>query len=198
MNLLEDLNDAQRQAVLHTEGPVLILAGAGSGKTRALTYRIAYLIAEKGVSPFHILAVTFTNKAAQEMKERLYQLVGPRSRDIWARTFHSTCARILRKEIEALPPYDRNFTIFDTTDQLAAVKRVLLDAGVDATLKPQAVLATISRAKNEMLSPDQLAATASDYWTQLAAKLYDAYQKQLRSNNALDFDDLHVVNRPAV
>ncbi|MDA1191004.1 MAG: DNA helicase PcrA [Candidatus Poribacteria bacterium] len=191
MSLLDGLNKAQQAAVIETDGPVLILAGAGSGKTRAITYRIAHLIGEKNIAPWNILAVTFTNKAAQEMKERLTKLIGPASRDIWAKTFHASCAQILRRDIEALEGYTKSFTIFDTSDQTALMKRVMLDHQIDAArFKPRSVLEAISRAKNDMVSPQQFANAANDFVERSVAGLYDSYQKQLNANNALDFDDL--------
>ena len=156
MALLDSLNDAQRDAVLHTDGPLLLLAGAGSGKTRALMYRIAHLIQDQGVDARSILAVTFTNKAAEEMKGRLEQIVGPRSRDIWARTFHATCAQLLRWDIEALGGYTRGFTIFDSSDQVALMKRVLLDLNIgEQKLDARSVLSAVGRAKNELMGPQQ-------------------------------------------
>lgn len=191
MDLLADLNESQREAVLHTEGPLLILAGAGSGKTRVITYRIAYLIREKGVSPFHILAVTFTNKAANELKHRLETLVGPQSRNVWARTFHSTCAQILRREIGVLEGYSPTFTIYDTADQEALMRQVLRSHQADENrFRPREVLAVISRAKNEGWGPREFANANQGFFFQRCAEFYETYQKHLRAVNALDFDDL--------
>ncbi|MBM3213898.1 ATP-dependent DNA helicase PcrA [Candidatus Poribacteria bacterium] len=190
MDILANLNEPQREAVLHTEGPLLLLAGAGSGKTRVLTHRIAYLIHEKGVPPTRILAVTFTNKAAGELKHRLETLVGPQSRSIWARTFHSTCVQILRRDIARLDGYTPTFTIFDDVDQVALMKHVLRSHQVDENrFRPRDVLGTISRAKNQMLGPQEVANSAN-YFEQRCAEFYETYQKQLRVTNALDFDDL--------
>ncbi|MBT3268265.1 UvrD-helicase domain-containing protein [Candidatus Poribacteria bacterium] len=194
MALLDSLNDAQRDAVLHTDGPLLLLAGAGSGKTRALMYRIAHLIQDQGVDARSILAVTFTNKAAEEMKGRLEQIVGPRSRDIWARTFHATCAQLLRWDIEALGGYTRGFTIFDSSDQVALMKRVLLDLNIgEQKLDARSVLSAVGRAKNELMGPQQHSNAATNYYEEQVGKIYDAYQKRLVDHNALDFDDLIVL-----
>lgn len=192
MDLLEGLNEAQREAVTHTEGPLLLLAGAGSGKTRALTHRIAHLIQEHGVKPWHILAVTFTNKAADEMRSRLEKLTGPEGRNIWAKTFHATCAQILRWDIEELGDYTRAFTIFDTSDQAAVMKRAIEHCQIsnDKSFEPKQVLAEVSSAKNEMIGPREFANSASDFYRRTVAECYAVYQKMLVDNNALDFDDL--------
>jgi DNA helicase-2/ATP-dependent DNA helicase PcrA len=191
MDILTDLNEAQREAVRHTEGPLLLLAGAGSGKTRALTHRIGYLIREKGVAPAHILAVTFTNKAAGEMKHRLQVLVGPESRDIWARTFHSTCVQILRRHVGLVPPYTPEFSIFDETDQLVLMRQVLREHLVEErTFQPRAVLSAISRSKCDLVGPEEFAAEASGYFVENVARFYQTYQLRLAENNALDYDDL--------
>lgn len=191
MSLLDSLNESQRDAVLHVDGPLLLLAGAGSGKTRALMFRIAHLIDAHGVDPRSILAVTFTNKAAEEMKDRLEKLVGPRSRDIWAKTFHATCAQLLRWEIEALGGYTRSFTIFDSSDQVALMKRVLLDLRIgEQKLDARSVLSAVSRAKNDMVGPQQYANASTNYHEEQVGKAYDGYQKRLVDHNALDFDDL--------
>lgn len=191
--LLSGLNDEQRNAVKETEGPLLILAGAGSGKTRVLTHRIAYLIREKQVAPWNILAITFTNKAAREMQERLGQLVGPLAKDIWIFTFHSLCVRILRKDIERLG-WSRNFTIIDTSDQLNVMKEVLKTLNIDANkFSPRSILGTISNAKNELISAKQftkMAETENDPYKQTVAEAYFEYEKVLKKNQALDFDDL--------
>lgn len=205
-HLLKSLNDVQREAVQHTNGPLLILSGAGSGKTRVITHRIAYLVKHHGVSPFRILAVTFTNKAANEMKERLDALVqGSVSQDLWVATFHATCARILRRDIEKLGTgtetknvtrpgdhaYTRNFTIFDTGEQTTVVKDVLRQLNYsDKQFNPRAILSNISRAKNESISPADFRQVADGYFERVVAEVYALYQDTLRLNNALDFDDL--------
>ena len=192
-NLLISLNDVQREAVQHVEGPALcLLSGAGSGKTRVITHRIAYLIKRRDISPFRILAVTFTNKAANEMKERLDALIGENiSKDVWVATFHGTCARILRQEIDKLAGYTRAFTIFDTTDQAVVVKEALKQIGYENKQhNPRAILSHISRAKNDFLKPAAYADIANGYFESVVAEVYPIYQNLLRQNNALDFDDL--------
>jgi DNA helicase-2/ATP-dependent DNA helicase PcrA len=195
MSKYDGLNPMQQEAVYHTEGPVLILAGAGSGKTRVLTHRIAYLIEEKKVNPWNIMAITFTNKAAQEMRERVDKIVGFGSESIWVSTFHSSCVRILRRHIDHLG-YDNNFTIYDTDDQKTVIKDVCKRLNIDTKMyKERALMSAISSAKDELVSPEEfrLNASADHNWaTQTVARVYDAYQKQLRQNNALDFDDLIV------
>lgn len=193
MSIYDTLNKEQREAVFHTEGPLLILAGAGSGKTRVLTHRIAYLIEEKGVSPWNILAITFTNKAAGEMRERVDQLVGFGSESIWVSTFHSSCVRILRRHIDRLG-YDNNFTIYDTDDQKTLMKDVCKLVNIDTKVyKERSLLSAISSAKDEMVSPEEYELNAAgDFGKQKIAKVYHEYEKQLRANNALDFDDLLV------
>ena len=193
MSIYDTLNNEQREAVFHTEGPLLILAGAGSGKTRVLTHRIAYLIDEKGVNPWNILAITFTNKAAGEMRERVDRIVGFGSESIWVSTFHSTCVRILRRHIELLG-YSTNFTIYDADDQKTLMKDVCKQLQIDTKIhKERSLLAAISSAKDEMISPDEYELNAAgDYNKQKIAKVYREYEKQLRANNALDFDDLLV------
>lgn len=193
MSIYDTLNKEQKEAVFHTEGPLLILAGAGSGKTRVLTHRIAYLIDEKGVNPWNILAFTFTNKAAGEMRERVDRIVGFGSESIWVSTFHSTCVRILRRHIERLG-YSTNFTIYDADDQKTLMKDVCRQLQIDTKIyKERSLLASISSAKDEMISPDEYELQAAgDYHKQKIAKVYREYEKQLRSNNALDFDDLLV------
>ncbi|MBS6196644.1 MAG: DNA helicase PcrA [Clostridiales bacterium] len=193
MNKYDSLNSMQQEAVYHTEGPVLILAGAGSGKTRVLTHRIAYLIEEKGVNPWHIMAITFTNKAAQEMRERVDKIVGFGSESIWVSTFHSSCVRMLRRYIDRLG-YDNNFTIYDTDDQKTVVKDVCKRMNIDTKMyKERSLMAAISSAKDELVSPEEFKLNAAGDWNlQTVAKVYEAYQKQLRQNNALDFDDLIV------
>ena len=164
MSIYDSLNDMQRKAVFQTEGPVLILAGAGSGKTRVLTHRIAYLIEEKGINPWNIMAITFTNKAASEMRERVDNLVGFGSESIWVSTFHSTCVRFLRRYIDRLG-YDTNFSIYDTDDQKSVMKEVCKKLDVDTKIyKERNLLSAISKAKNEMILPDEFEANAGgDY-----------------------------------
>jgi DNA helicase-2/ATP-dependent DNA helicase PcrA len=188
---LDDLNPAQRDAVLAPDGPILILAGAGSGKTRVLSYRIAHMMAERNAAPDGILAVTFTNKAANEMRERVASLVGGGSRMPWVSTFHSACARILRQEIAALGgAYDRNFTILDETDTMAVIRRVLEDAQLADSPPPELVRARIDQAKNEGHFPADLAENAADGRERTLAQVYQLYQDRLAAMNALDFGDL--------
>ena len=193
MSIYDTLNNEQREAVFCTEGPLLMLAGAGSGKTRSLTHRIAYLIEEKGVAPWNILAITFTNKAAQEMSQILDALVGYGSEDIWISTFHATCSRILRRHIDLLG-YDRNFTIYDASDQKSLMKEVLKEMKIDTKQFPErSVMSEISSAKNEYKSPlDYRNEYGSNFRNQRIADIYEHYQKRLKENNALDFDDLLV------
>ena len=193
MSIYDTLNNEQREAVFCTEGPLLMLAGAGSGKTRSLTHRIAYLIEEKGVAPWNILAITFTNKAAQEMRESADALVGYGSEDIWISTFHATCSRILRRHIDLLG-YDRNFTIYDASDQKSLMKEVLKEMKIDTKQFPErSVMSEISSAKNEYKSPlDYRNEYGSNFRNQRIADIYEHYQKRLKENNALDFDDLLV------
>ena len=190
-DLLESLNAVQRQAVQHVEGPLLLLSGAGSGKTRVITYRIAYLLRHHRVSPFNLLAVTFTNKAAEEMKFRLDGLVGVETTKlIWVSTFHASCARILRRDIERLG-FSRSFTIYDTVDQLAVIKEILKNLQMREEMNnPKAVLSQISKAKNDFVTPDEFMQTADGYFEENIAKIYPLYQDYLRENNSLDFDDL--------
>lgn len=189
-DLLESLNPVQRQAVKHTEGPLLLLSGAGSGKTRVITHRIAYLIRQHDISPFNILAVTFTNKAAKEMKGRLEKLIGVDSQRLWAATFHSTCARILRKDIERLG-YSRSFTIYDTADQLTLIKDILKQLQLrESDAHPKAVHGAIGKAKNELITPEMYAETVGDFFQGCVEQTYRKYQDRLRENNAVDFDDL--------
>ena len=193
MSIYDTLNNRQKEAVLHTEGPLLILAGAGSGKTRVLTHRIAYLIEECGVNPWNILAITFTNKAAGEMRERVDNIVGFGSDSVWVSTFHSTCVRILRRHIDRLG-FDTNFTIYDTDDQKSVMKEVLRSMDLDPKVyKEKTFLGVISHAKDELISPEEFLLNAGlDYKQQLYGKAYVEYQKALKKNNALDFDDLIV------
>ncbi len=193
MSDLELLNREQQEAVLHVDGPLLILAGAGSGKTRVLTYRIAHLIDECGVNPWNILAITFTNKAAGEMRERVDKIVGYGSESIWVSTFHSTCVRILRRYIDRLG-YDTNFTIYDTEDQKTVMKSVCQKLQLDSKLyKERMLLNVISHAKDEYISPNEFLLEAKgDFRQEKIAQVYVEYQKELKKNNALDFDDLLV------
>ena len=193
MSIYDTLNPMQKEAVLHTEGPLLILAGAGSGKTRVLTHRVAYLIDEKGVNPWNILAITFTNKAAGEMRDRVDKLVGFGAESIWVSTFHSTCVRILRRYIEYLG-YSANFTIYDGDDQKTLMKQVFKTLDVDTKqFKERAVLGAISSAKDKLVEPEEFLLNAGqDFRLKRIGEIYKEYQKQLRGNNALDFDDLIV------
>ncbi|WP_240666787.1 DNA helicase PcrA [Longirhabdus pacifica] len=184
------LNDEQREAVKSIEGPLLIMAGAGSGKTRVLTHRIAYLIATNKAAPWNIMAITFTNKAAREMKDRVSQLVGPLGNDIWVSTFHSLCVRILRRDIERIG-YTSNFTILDSSDQLSVIKGCLKELNYDVKkFEPRAIQSFISSAKNELDTPDRFAEKHSGYFEEVVSQVYTLYQKKLKTNNALDFDDL--------
>ena len=188
--IFDTLNDRQCEAVKHTEGPLLITAGAGSGKTKVLTCRIAHLL-ELGVAPYRILAITFTNKAAKEMKERVTNLVGTQADSIWLSTFHSFCAKLLRFEVDGFHGYTRNFTIYDSSDQLVLVKDCLKKLNLDdKQFMPRSVLGTISSAKNVLMDAKAFAAKASDFYEQKVADVYALYQEKLRENNAVDFDDL--------
>ena len=193
MSIYDSLNEPQREAVYYTEGPLLLLAGAGSGKTRVLTHRIAYLIEEKNINPWNILAITFTNKAASEMRERVDKIVGMGAESIWVSTFHSMCVRILRRYIDRLG-YDTNFTIYDTDDQKTLMKDVCRFLQLDTKVyKERTLLGAISAAKNEMISPEEFRIQAEgDYTKKKIAEAYTEYEKQMRANNALDFDDLLV------
>lgn len=187
---IKKLNPKQREAAVATEGPLLIMAGAGSGKTRVLTHRIAYLIAKRIAAPWSILAITFTNKAAREMQERVSHLVGPSGRDIWVSTFHSMCVRILRRDIERIG-FSSNFSILDSADQLSVIRNIMKEQNIDTKkFEPKAIQALMSGAKNELITPEQYEARAGDYFQTITAKVYTQYQKRLKSNNALDFDDL--------
>ena len=193
MSMYDTLNSMQQEAVFHTEGPVLILAGAGSGKTRVLTHRTVYLIEEKKVNPYNIMAITFTNKAAGEMRERIDDLVGFGSESIWVSTFHSTCVRILRRHIDRLG-YDTNFTIYDTDDQKTLMKDICKRLQIDTKIyKEKSFMAVISSAKDELISPEAFTLSAAgDFAKEKQAAVYREYQAELRKNNALDFDDLIV------
>ena len=192
-NTFEQLNPMQRKAVETTEGPLLILAGAGSGKTRALTHRIAYLIEEKGVNPWNILAITFTNKAAGEMRDRVDRLVSFGAESVWVSTFHSACVRILRRHIEGLG-YTTNFTIYDGDDQKTLMRQILKRLDMDPkTYREKAVLSQVSSLKNELVSFGEYSARAAgNFRDSQVAEIYTAYQEELKKNNALDFDDLLV------
>ena len=188
--ILEGLNDKQYEAVTTTEGPCLVIAGAGSGKTKVLTHKIAYLLEEKGLHPWDILAITFTNKAANEMKERIENLIGEGVKDMWVGTFHSICVRILRRFIDRIG-FDSSFIIFDTSDQRTLVKNCLKELNIDDKMfTDRSVLSEISNAKNEMLEPEQYAAQAADYRKEKISTIYNLYQKRLKENNAIDFDDI--------
>ncbi|SIT04000.1 DNA helicase PcrA [Alicyclobacillus vulcanalis] len=190
--ILEGLNDRQREAVTATDGPVLVIAGAGSGKTSVLTRRIAYLIAERRVPPWAILAITFTNKAAREMEARIERLVGPAAADIWTSTFHAMCARILRREIHHLG-YTSAFTVLDAADQVSLVRRLMQEMNIDVRkFEPRAVLHAISQHKNELRSAEKALDLAGSPYDKMVGDVYLAYEKRLRENQALDFDDLLV------
>lgn len=190
MYYLQDLNPVQQEAVKSGEGPLLILAGAGSGKTRVLTYRIAHLIA-KGVEPWNILAITFTNKAAKEMRERVLALIGSEAQGLWVATFHAACVRILRREIDKLPGYTRSFVIYDPGDQLTLIKECLKEINLDdKKFAPRAVLGAISDAKNKLMDVSSYKANANEFFSNRVAEVYRLYQRKLSANNALDFDDI--------
>lgn len=189
-NIFDKLNPAQTEAVNHINGPLLVIAGAGSGKTRVLTSRIAHLL-QQGVAPYNILAITFTNKAAAEMKERVYSMAGGATRDIWLSTFHAFCARFLRQEIEHLPGFNRNFAIYDSGDSIALIKQCLKELNLDDKhYPPNGVQATISNAKNALQDPRAFAQEADTFHQQKVAEIYSLYQQRLMLNNAVDFDDL--------
>ncbi len=189
--ILKGLNDKQYEAVVNTEGPCLVIAGAGSGKTKVLTHKIAYLMGEKNILPWNILAITFTNKAAKEMKERIELLVGDAAKDMWVGTFHSICVRILRKFIDRVG-FDSSFIIFDSSDQKTMIKQILKDLQLDDKIfTDRSVMSEISNAKNEMLEPDIYAVKAhGDFRKEKIAEVYERYQKRLKENNAIDFDDI--------
>ena len=189
--LIEGLNDRQKEAVLATEGPCLVIAGAGSGKTKVLTHKIAYLMKEKYIKPWNILAITFTNKAANEMKERVEKLVGEAAKDMWIGTFHSICVRILRKYIDRLG-FEHSFLIFDTTDQRTLIKECMKTLKIDDKMfTDRSILSEISNAKNEMLEPKAYQTKyAGDYRKEIIGRIYELYQQRLKENNAIDFDDI--------
>ena len=193
MSIYDTLNKEQKEAVLHTEGPLLLLAGAGSGKTRVLTHRVAYLIDEMGVNPWNILAITFTNKAAQEMRERVDKIAGFGADQVWVATFHATCMRILRRHIDRLG-YDTNFTIYDTDDQKSVIKQVCKRLNIDTKMyKERTLLSEISSAKDELVDVREFEVkSAGDYRKGVTAKVYREYQETLKKSNALDFDDIIV------
>ena len=186
-HLLDKMNPQQKEAILTTEGPLLVMAGAGSGKTRVLTHRIAYLMSEKQVSPYNILAITFTNKAAREMKERVEKLIGDQGKDVWISTFHSMCVRILRRDIDLIG-YDLNFGILDDADQLSVIKTAMEDLNLDPKRQsPKYFLSQISNAKNELKTPRDL---VKEFENEDVIRVYEKYQQTLFKNNRLDFDDL--------
>ncbi|MFB7141560.1 DNA helicase PcrA [Gottfriedia sp. NPDC056225] len=188
--LLQGLNPMQKEAVKTVDGPLLIMAGAGSGKTRVLTHRIAYLLGEKGVAPWNILAITFTNKAAREMQERVFNLVGKDAEDIWISTFHSMCVRILRRDIDRIG-FNRSFSILDTTDQLTVIKNILKEKNLDSKkFEPRSILGSISSAKNELQTAAEYSKNAFTPFEKIVGEIYTSYQDRLRKNHSLDFDDL--------
>ncbi|MCL2342220.1 MAG: UvrD-helicase domain-containing protein [Firmicutes bacterium] len=190
-DILQGLNEKQKEAVINTEGPSLVIAGAGSGKTKVLTHKIAYLIEEKKTKPWNILAITFTNKATNEMKERIEKLIGEESKEMWIGTFHSVCVKILRRYIDRIG-FDNAFVIFDAYDQKSLVKQCLKELNIDDKLfTDRGVLAEISNAKNEMLNPAAYAVRANgEYRKEKISAIYELYQKKLKQNNSLDFDDI--------
>ena len=191
VDYLNGLNDRQREAVLHTDGPLLILAGAGSGKTKVVTHKIAYLIEEKGIFPGNILAITFTNKAANELKERVGRLLSANVDTMWMGTFHSICVRILRRDIDKIG-YNRSFTIYDRDDQITLIKECIKEKNLDKeTYKESSVLAQISKLKDAMTDPDKfINQNYKDFYLRNIGELYSLYQEKLKQYNALDFDDL--------
>lgn len=192
MKIYDSLNDKQKEAVFYSDGPLLILAGAGSGKTRVLTHRVAYLIHEKNVNPYNIMAITFTNKAAREMRDRINRLIGHGAEAVWVSTFHSACVRILRRYIDRIG-YNNNFTIYDSDDQKTAIKAACKKLQVDTKfIKERAIMSAISMAKNNMITPEEYRNSADDKRTKIISKVYEEYQSRLKKNNALDFDDLLV------
>ncbi|MHB8157470.1 MAG: ATP-dependent helicase, partial [Desulfocucumaceae bacterium] len=192
MDLLNNLNEAQREAVMHSEGPLLVLAGAGSGKTRVLTTKVANLI-KNGVPAYNILAITFTNKAAKEMKARVASMAPESANDLWVCTFHAACMRILRRQATFFK-YSRNFTIYDDGDQQTVIKGCLKDLNIyEKKFPPKAISGSISQAKNRLLSPDAFEEQAFDHYSKVVSRVYHLYQERLEGNNALDFDDILAV-----
>jgi len=191
MNLLENLNPQQKEAVLHLDGPVLVIAGAGSGKTRVLSHRVAYLIKEKKVEPYNILAVTFTNKAAKEMRERIVSLLGFDNPALWISTFHSSCVRILRREIEKLK-LTSNFVIFDTSEQKTLIRETMKEMNINEKVLPyQVVMSKISKAKNDLVTPENYVNYYCPQYSDRVSEIYAVYQKKLKQNNALDLTILY-------
>ena len=190
-DIIEELNPKQKEAVVETEGPCLVIAGAGSGKTKVLTHKIAYLMQEKNVKPWNILAITFTNKAANEMKERVTNIVGSAVEDIWLGTFHSICVKILRKFIDRLG-YNNSFVIFDTSDQKTLIKNCMKDLQIDNKMfTEKSIISEISNTKNEMIEPEQYNAMyGGNYRKEVIGKVYSMYQQRLKQNDAVDFDDI--------
>ena len=189
-SIYDSLNDRQKEAVFHTEGPLLILAGAGSGKTRVLMHRIVYLVEERGAAPYHICAITFTNKAAGEMRERIDRLLSEGADQVWVATFHSTCVRILRRFIDRIG-YETNFSIYDSDDQKTLIKKICKEMQIDSTkYKPAGFLSFISSYKDRALTPEEAGKEAADQYSIAAAKVFERYERELKKNNALDFDDL--------
>ena len=190
IDTLQGLNKEQAEAVQTINGPMLILAGAGSGKTKVLTCRVAHLL-QQGVRPYRILAITFTNKAAAEMRERVDKMAGPAAKEVWLFTFHAFCARVLRRDIDKLGQYNNNFAIYDTTDTKNLIKQILKEMNLDEKrYQPAGILSRISSAKNELLGVKEFAAQAGDFYEQKVAQIFEAYESKLRANNAVDFDDL--------
>ena len=193
MDLLTGLNPAQKEAVQYSEGPILIMAGAGSGKTKVLTCKIAQLLAQ-GVAPYNILAITFTNKAAAEMRERVDNLIGSVAKEVWLSTFHAFCAKFLRREIEAIDGYKRNFTIYDTSDSQTLIKNCLKELNLDEKqYAPNSLISVISNAKNSLQTPLEFKNNADNFFAEKVAEVYKLYQQKLITNNSLDFDDLLMV-----
>lgn len=189
-SILKGLNPQQKKAVQITEGPLLVIAGAGSGKTSVLTRRIAYLVAEKGIAPWNILAITFTNKAATEMKEREYKLLGQQADSIWMSTFHALCVRILRRDAEKIG-YSSNFSIADSAEQLTLIKHIQKEQNINPKMyEPRRILAAISNGKNDLLTPDAFSASAASPFEKITAQVYQEYQKRLKNDQIMDFDDL--------
>ncbi|RST88744.1 DNA helicase PcrA [Vagococcus humatus] len=189
-SLLAGMNPKQTEAVLHTDGPLLIMAGAGSGKTRVLTHRIAYLIEEKGVNPWNILAITFTNKAAKEMRERVSRLLTTGGEEVWVSTFHAMCVRILRRDVDRIG-YNRNFTILDSSEQLTLMKRIVKEQNIDSKkFDPRSILGSISQSKNKLMTPEDFSEFQGSYYDRIVGQCYEAYQKELHTNQCMDFDDL--------